>query len=208
MKQNIKQDILDAGRRLFSEKGFNNTSMRDIAAALNISVGNLTYHYKKKEDLIEAILLQDYQHYKKPELLRSLSDLNGLLIRSMEQRASRPYYFRDYDQLAQICPTVYQMQRSVLNDLNDVLTRSFQGLVSSGSLKKEFSREYDGIIGAIMTLMAHGLPDFFHPPETGRDISALNCIWCMIVPCLTEQGRGEYQLLLGQNGMEPAEVRD
>jgi len=26
--------------------------MRDIAAALTISVGNLTYHFKKKEELV------------------------------------------------------------------------------------------------------------------------------------------------------------
>ena len=61
MVSNMKQTILDTARRLFTENGFHNTSMRHIAAALNISVGNLTYHYKKKEELIEAIILQEHE---------------------------------------------------------------------------------------------------------------------------------------------------
>lgn len=199
MKQTIKQDIMDAGKRLFSEKGFNDTSMRDIAAVLNISVGNLTYHYKKKEDLIEAILLQDHQHYKKPEPLRSLKDLNTLLQKSMAQRANRPYYYRYYDQLAQTCPAVYKMQVSVLNDLSDVLTKSFHDFVSVGLLKKEFLQEYDKIIGVIMTVMVHGLPDFYQAQKSVEDGSTLKCIWSVIISCLTEKGRQEYQLLLEQD---------
>lgn len=90
MKQNIKREIMDTAKCLFIKKGFHDTSMRDIAAALNISVGNLTYHYKRKEDLIEAILIEDHQHYKKPDLLCSLGDLNDLLRRNTIQRPVVP----------------------------------------------------------------------------------------------------------------------
>ena len=57
MAQNTKGDIIACARRLFEAQGYNGVSMRDIAKALDISVGNLTYHFKKKEALIEAILL-------------------------------------------------------------------------------------------------------------------------------------------------------
>lgn len=199
MKQNIKQEIMDTAKHLFIKKGFHDTSMRDIAAALNISVGNLTYHYKKKEDLIEAILLEDHQHYKKPELLCTLGDLNDLLKRNTTQRASRPYYYRYYNQLAQMCPAVYEMQVSVLNDLNDVLTKSFQNFVSKGILKKDFLQEYDKIIRVIMNIMVYGLPDFYQTPKAEQDFSPLKCVWSIIIPCLTEQGYKEYQLLFEQN---------
>lgn len=199
MKENIKQEIMDTAKRLFSEKGFHNTSMRDIAAVLNISVGNLTYHYKKKEDLIEAILLQDHQHYRKPELLRSLNDLNELLKRNTTQRVSRPYYFRYYNQLAQTCPAIFEMQMSVLNDLSNVLTESFYGFVSRGTLKKDFLQEYDKIIQVIMTVMVYGLPDFYQTQKVEQERSILNCVWSIILPCLTGQGYQEYQLLFEQN---------
>ena len=199
MNQNIKREIMDTAKRLFIQKGFHDTSLRDIATALNISVGNLTYHYKKKEDLIEAILLEDHQHYKKPELLCSLSDLNDLLKRNTTQRASRPYYYRYYNQLAQMCPAVYEMQVSVLNDLNDVLTKSFQNFVSNGILKKDYLQEYSRIIRVVMTTMVYGLPDFYQTPKAEQDFSTLKCVWSIIIPCLTEQGYKEYQLLREQD---------
>ena len=53
MAGQTKEDILITARELFNEYGYKNISMRDIAKKLNISVGNLTYYFKKKEDLIQ-----------------------------------------------------------------------------------------------------------------------------------------------------------
>ena len=55
MAGQTKEDILITARELFNEYGYKNISMRDIAKKLNISVGNLTYYFKKKEDLIEEV---------------------------------------------------------------------------------------------------------------------------------------------------------
>lgn len=194
MKSDIKQAIMDTARQLFNEKGFHDTGMRDIATALNISVGNLTYHYKKKEDLIEAILLQDHQKYQKPKPLYTFEDLNQLLRNITDQRNSRPYYYRHYVQLAQMCPAVYEMQVSVLKNLRDVLTESFHNFVNAGLLKKEFTQEYSNIVGAIMTLMVYGLPDFYQTKEDNMIIR--NCVWSIIIPCFTEQGYEQYKLLM------------
>jgi len=49
--------ILDAGRRLFNEKGYAATTQTEIAAAVGISQGNLTYHFPTKRDL--ALRLED-----------------------------------------------------------------------------------------------------------------------------------------------------
>lgn len=193
MNANIKQSIIDTARQLFQEKGFLETSMRDIAAGLNISVGNLTYHYKKKEDLIEAILLQDHQKYQKPSPFDSFHDLNQLLQKSIDQRNLRPYYYRHYVQLAQMCPAVYEMQVSVLKDLRDVFIESFQNFVDKGLLKKEYTQEYSNIIDVILTLMVYGLPDFCQAQSAEQSSLMLNCIWSILHPCLTEQGCRELE---------------
>ncbi|MEL6534868.1 MAG: TetR/AcrR family transcriptional regulator [Bacteroidota bacterium] len=49
--------ILDAARQLFNTQGVAQISMRDIAGHLDMSVGNLWYHFKTK-DLIVAELYQ------------------------------------------------------------------------------------------------------------------------------------------------------
>ena len=42
MIENLKEAILRTAQTFFNEKGYQETTMRDIAGALNISLGNLT----------------------------------------------------------------------------------------------------------------------------------------------------------------------
>jgi len=52
---NRKEMILQTAVELFNNKGCENTSTRHIADTLGISVGNLYYYFKNKEDIIVAI---------------------------------------------------------------------------------------------------------------------------------------------------------
>lgn len=44
----LRESILETSIQLFNKNGYAAVTMRDIAGALNISPGNLTYHFKKK----------------------------------------------------------------------------------------------------------------------------------------------------------------
>ena len=50
-----RTQILDAALRLFSEKGFARTSVRDIARAAGITDAAIYYHFASKRDLFEAL---------------------------------------------------------------------------------------------------------------------------------------------------------
>lgn len=47
--------VLDAAARLFRERGYAVTSMRDIAAAAGMLAGSLYYHFASKEELLVAV---------------------------------------------------------------------------------------------------------------------------------------------------------
>ena len=51
-----KDKILEEALKQFNEKGLNNTGVREIARSLEISPGNMSYHFPKKEDIILALL--------------------------------------------------------------------------------------------------------------------------------------------------------
>jgi AcrR family transcriptional regulator len=53
-----KEKILSTALQLFNEHGYNNITTRHIAAALNISPGNLHYHFKHSEDIIRDLFLK------------------------------------------------------------------------------------------------------------------------------------------------------
>ncbi|MEL6637365.1 MAG: TetR family transcriptional regulator [Bacteroidota bacterium] len=50
-----KRQIIDTARQLFNQRGLRNTTLRDVAAALGKSYGNVTYHFANKEVLLEAL---------------------------------------------------------------------------------------------------------------------------------------------------------
>lgn len=52
MVDNIKTRIAEVSRELFNSNGYQKVTMRQIAERCGISVGNLTYHYPHKEDLL------------------------------------------------------------------------------------------------------------------------------------------------------------
>lgn len=50
-----KREILEAASRVFRRKGLHAAGMRDIAAELEMAVGNLYYYFRDKEDLLAFI---------------------------------------------------------------------------------------------------------------------------------------------------------
>lgn len=51
-----KNEILDVAERLFCTKGFDYTSTNDILNEIGIARGTLYYHFKSKEDILDAMI--------------------------------------------------------------------------------------------------------------------------------------------------------
>ena len=68
---NTKEMILEEALKQFSEKGYDGTSMSDIAAPLGISKAALYKHYKSKQEIFDKIIEESEIKYK--DLLEKLS---------------------------------------------------------------------------------------------------------------------------------------
>src|SRR5512136_498586 len=53
--------ILDTSAKLFSQHGYKEVSIRDIAQACGMTNAALYYHFKNKEDLFLAMLQRDHE---------------------------------------------------------------------------------------------------------------------------------------------------
>ena len=51
-----KNEILNAADELFSQKGFDGTSTKDILEKVGIARGTLYHHFKSKEDIMDALI--------------------------------------------------------------------------------------------------------------------------------------------------------
>jgi TetR/AcrR family transcriptional regulator len=53
--RNVEQDIIDAARKVFQEKGYRGATMRDIASEANINMAMLHYYFRSKDNLFYMV---------------------------------------------------------------------------------------------------------------------------------------------------------
>src|SRR5688572_13518159 len=52
LKMNTKQKILDKALQMFNERGIEYVGLRELAGLLDMRVGNITYYFPTKDDLV------------------------------------------------------------------------------------------------------------------------------------------------------------
>ena len=111
MKGDTRQRILIASLELFNEHGESHTSLNEIADEVDISPGNLHYHFRRKEKLVEA-LVDEFQVDAKGVLRPPTADEVSVdnfwyfLHSLVECTATYRFLFRDLESLAQQYPRV------------------------------------------------------------------------------------------------------
>ena len=58
-----RQEILDAALELFSEKGYHNVSMHEIAEKAEFAIGTLYNFFKNKEDLYKTLIIEQANRF-------------------------------------------------------------------------------------------------------------------------------------------------
>ena len=53
--RDTRTDILNAAERLFAQKGFDGTAIREITRAANVNVAAIHYHYGSKEQVLRGV---------------------------------------------------------------------------------------------------------------------------------------------------------
>lgn len=92
MKENINEEIISNSRKLFNEHGYHEVTMRMIANKCNISVGNLTYYYAKKKDIMKA-LLESGEPQSSLDTINSLQDLYHFIYVMVDGVRKNHFFF-------------------------------------------------------------------------------------------------------------------
>lgn len=178
-----KKQILETARTLFNEYGYNQTTMRDISGAMNISVGNLTYHFKKKHDLFYA-LMDDIELDAKIIKADSLLDFHLVIDELLAGMVRNRFFFSDFKLFDSIegyvSPDV--KGKEFLNLTVNLLT----DLRSNGYFITEFDDER--IISTMrICLLAHLTWISNDPDITDKHLFLLDH-WRLLMPYFTKKG--------------------
>lgn len=159
MSTDTKTRILACARELFQERGYNDVSMRDIADAAGIQIGNLTYHYRRKEQLLEALILQPNKQIYKPGQLCTKQDFEAYFRHLLRIQRDASFYFDSYVQISQISGTLAKAQTDILGHLRSIILEGLENLARQGSIPKpEYEKEFSDRTEIILHVLLLRLP--------------------------------------------------
>ncbi|HJC25556.1 MAG TPA: TetR/AcrR family transcriptional regulator [Candidatus Eisenbergiella merdavium] len=74
-----KGKIIDAAMKLFSEKGYENTTMQDLVQASGMSKGAIYHHFKSKQEIVAYLINEEKERFASS--LRELASCGELTAR-------------------------------------------------------------------------------------------------------------------------------
>jgi AcrR family transcriptional regulator len=188
-----KESIIIVARNLFNKFGYNGVSMRNISDELGISVGNLTYHYKKKEDLIEAVVQYKHKNYRKMDIPNNVEELEQIFKFVLDMRNENAYYFNHYFQLSLISEEIYNLQMKSLSDLQDSLYKGFIALRNHEILISGISNtQIAFLVECILSIIIYRPVNTIGFNEDKTIENILSCLWSIVNMYL----RKEYRKIL------------
>jgi AcrR family transcriptional regulator len=108
-KERRRQQIIVAAKRVFSEKGFNKSTMEDIASEAELSPGTLYLYFKNKEELYASLSLRILQYLNiRVEHVNKETDLSP--DQKLEKLIEAMYDVYDFDPL--IIINMFHLQSS------------------------------------------------------------------------------------------------
>lgn len=140
MRGDTRNRILVTSLLLFNEHGEPHTSTNDIADELDISPGNLHYHFRKRSKLVDA-LLEEFQADARRVLAPpgndevTIDDFWTFLHLLLECTASYRFLFRDLETLAESYPGAGRVLGHFARGLAAMFELYLRGLSASGLLK-------------------------------------------------------------------------
>lgn len=196
MKKNTKQLILNTAKRLFNERGYNGVSLKDIADELGISKGNLTYHFRKKEEIMESLVLGTPEKQLHSPAV-SLKELDTIFTDMQHVLQENSYYFLHHAQLSTLSPRIHETQNYAYRETVIIFSKSFHNLYSEGLLREElFENEYARVIDILLMSCIYWAP--FNQLQSSAGIKSDFRIqaWSTIFHLLTEKGRVELETII------------
>lgn len=128
-----RERILELSLRLFNDLGEPNVTTSAIADEMNISPGNLYYHFRNKEEIVDALFEQ---------FEREIDDL-------LDAPGKRPVHFEDAWLFLHLLFESIWRYRFVYRDLNDLLSRNRKLEVHFRTILERKSRAAHALCNAL-----------------------------------------------------------
>jgi AcrR family transcriptional regulator len=167
------QEILEAAARVFHEKGYESTSIQDIADEVGILKGSLYYYIRSKEDLLYEIIRDIHD-----EAIANVSHIDSLdgtalerirafvlahMTFTAENLGKISVFFHDFRSLNE------ERQRTIIAS-RDLYERRMRDLIKAGQRDGSIRRDVDPKLAALAAMGAMNWTYHWYKPGGRRSI--------------------------------------
>ncbi|MEO6219251.1 MAG: TetR/AcrR family transcriptional regulator [Ginsengibacter sp.] len=196
-----KQRILKISEKLFFEQGIANVRLQQIADNSGISIGNLAYHFKNKEIIVEKVY---------SELLKELSALHagkatygGLapfdeyfsVIYNFQKENG--FYLNNFWEIERTYPKIKKSWQHLNNKMLLQLNKRILENVKCGNFKKEENNEaHDLLANALLLTINYRIPQQILRSKPIKENVFKKSLWNLLYPYFTAKGKREFKKLI------------
>jgi AcrR family transcriptional regulator len=187
---NRRDEIVATSAGLFRARGYRDTSVRDIARALDIKSASLYYHFENKDQILFAIahgLMEDFISEVTPVLFAHDDPVTAILA---VVDAHLRFDVANHDRVIVSNRERRSLPDELLKPINALRTRhrrAVQGVVEAGAAEGAFAVASPRTATYALLDLLTGVKEWYHPPRDGR------------LEALVEEYRGFVLALLGRS---------
>lgn len=195
---NRKIALTAALLQIVSERGLDQVSVREVAAAAGFSGGTVQYYFPTKDSMLVAAFEEIVDRMRRrirsvhlgPDLRVNLSTVLRELLPLDTHRAAETRISLAFTARAAIAPELAEIQRSVLSEIIDALTGAFRAATSGTASAATCRRAAHLVLAAVDGLGMHAVSS--GGEFSGRHLTAtLDLLLDALVSTLTHgRGRG------------------
>jgi AcrR family transcriptional regulator len=201
-----KEKIIQTAITAFNREGYTAISLFEIAQLMGISRGNLTYHFKDKEELLQAITAQMWQKIKQERLVSRQSPTFENLHKEVQlyYRFQKEYAFIFLDTHVLNHPFIQEEFREMTQQTIQDNMGALAFAVAVGNIKPEPAKGvYYNIAFTTWMLTFYWLSQQIIRGEA-KEEEGEKMIWNLLLPYFTEKGLNTFKKYFGENYFESA----
>jgi AcrR family transcriptional regulator len=196
-----KQKIIAAAIALYNEKGVPSVTMRDIAQSVGISAGNLAYHFKNQDFIIEEAFRQ--MEAQRDDILSgvqeipSFENINAQLVPLLKLSRTYSFIYLDSVHIFRTYPGIAELQRSYFEQSIAYIKAVIDLSIGAGNLISEpRPGTYQRMAHTTWMIINFWLEQAILRGENDtRDDDIRQKIWDLVIPYLTEKGHHQFAKL-------------
>lgn len=200
-KKNTKEKIIDFAVNYFNQEGYGAITIQELANQLGMSRGNLTYYFKTKDALLEAIVNQMWakleEELNKRRTFPSFENLHNTA--KVYYQIQKAYSFIFLDQHVLRHPLVKEKFREQTKKSIHDNKAALAFAIKMGNLKPEaIPGTYNNIAFITWMMPFYWLnQQVIRGEKTAEDAEKM--IWSILLPHFTEKGISSFIKFFGED---------